>query len=92
VSIKAAGKAKRFGFVGLKALTQLSRRVLVESFTLLALFVELHLDGLHPGPRGYALIANALVLNKCKYSSTLKANDLVFILFYPKDSINSSIN
>jgi phospholipase/lecithinase/hemolysin len=82
VTIKAVADAKGLAFVDTKAMmTQLSTGGIVSnSFTLTATYVtggSFSLDGVHPSPRGYALIANAFssAIN-AKYSSTLKKVDV----------------
>lgn len=91
VTIKAIADSKGLAFVDTKALmTQLSTGGIVSnSFTLTSTYVTggaFSLDGVHPGPRGYALIANAFsdAIN-VKYSSTLKKIDLsLYPIIYPK--------
>ena len=82
VSIKAIADAKGLAFVDAKAIMdKLSTTGLVgNNFTMTSQFVfggSFSLDGVHPSPRGYALIANAFIdaINS-KYSSTLKKVDL----------------
>ena len=91
VTIKAVADSKGLAFVDTKAImTQLSTAGIVSnSFTLTSTYVTggaFSLDGVHPGPRGYALIANAFsdAIN-VKYSSTLKKIDLsLYPIIYPK--------
>jgi lysophospholipase L1-like esterase len=82
VSIKAIADAKGLAFVDAKAIMdKLSTTGIVgNNFTLTSSYVfggSFSLDGVHPSPRGYALIANAFIdaINS-KYSSTLKKVDL----------------
>jgi phospholipase/lecithinase/hemolysin/hydrogenase/urease accessory protein HupE len=90
VTIKAVADAKGLAFVDTKAMmTQLSTGGIVSnSFTLTATYVtggSFSLDGVHPSPRGYALIANAFssAIN-AKYSSTLKKVDVgLYSILYP---------
>ena len=62
-------------------MTQLSTTGIVSnSFTMTTTYVTggaFSLDGIHPSPRGYGLIANAFIdaINS-KYTSTLKKHDL----------------
>ncbi len=81
-SIKAIADAKGLAFVDAKAImTQLSTSGIVSnSFTMTTTYVTggaFSLDGIHPSPRGYALIANAFIdaINS-KYTSTLKKIDV----------------
>ena len=82
VSIKAIADAKGLAFVDAKAIMdKLSTTGLVgNNFTMTSTYVfggSFSLDGVHPSPRGYALISNAFIdaINS-KYSSTLKKVDL----------------
>jgi lysophospholipase L1-like esterase len=82
VSIKAIADAKGLAFVDAKAIMdKLSTTGIVgNNFTMTSQFVfggSFSLDGVHPSPRGYALISNAFIdaINS-KYSSTLKKVDL----------------
>ena len=90
VTIKAIADAKGLAFVDTKAImTQLSTGgVVSNSFTLTSAYVTggaFSLDGVHPGPRGYALITNAFMTAiNAKYSSTLKPVDLsLYPILYP---------
>lgn len=81
-SIRAIADAKGLAFVDAKAImTQLSTTGIVSnSFTMTTTYVTggaFSLDGIHPSPRGYGLIANAFIdaINS-KYTSTLKKHDL----------------
>lgn len=81
-SIKAIADAKGLAFVDAKAIMdKLSTTGLVgNNFTMTSTYVfggSFSLDGVHPSPRGYALISNAFIdaINS-KYSSTLKKVDL----------------
>ncbi|MEN9911955.1 MAG: hypothetical protein RI956_399, partial [Pseudomonadota bacterium] len=83
ITIKAAADAKGLAFVDAKAImTQLVSTAGFSSngFTLKSAFVTggaFSLDGVHPSPRGYALIANEFIKAiNAKYGSTLKAVDL----------------
>ncbi|MDD2822063.1 MAG: G-D-S-L family lipolytic protein, partial [Flavobacterium sp.] len=90
VTIKAVADAKGLAFVDTKAImAQLSTTgVVSNSFTLKSTYVTggaFSLDGVHPSPRGYALIANAFTaaINE-KYTSTLKKVDLgLYQILYP---------
>ena len=92
VTIKAIADAKGLAFVDTKAImTQLSSTtgIVSNSFTLTSAYVTggaFSLDGVHPGPRGYALIANAFTAAiNAKYASTLKPIDLsLYPILYPK--------
>ncbi|HEX9150761.1 MAG TPA: G-D-S-L family lipolytic protein [Flavobacterium sp.] len=90
ISIKTIADAKGLAFVDTKAImTQLSNGGIVSnSFTLTSAYVTggaFSLDGVHPSPRGYALIANAFAAAiNAKYSSTLKSVDLsLYPIVYP---------
>nr|WP_314895920.1 G-D-S-L family lipolytic protein [uncultured Flavobacterium sp.] len=90
VTIKAIADAKGLAFVDTKVImTQLSTVGIVSnSFTLTSAYVTggaFSLDGVHPGPRGYALITNAFMIAiNTKYSSTLKPVDLsLYPILYP---------
>ncbi len=83
ITIKAAADAKGLAFVDAKAIMiQLvsSAGYSSNGFTLKSTFVTggaFSLDGVHPSPRGYALIANEFIKAiNVKYGSTLKAVDL----------------
>jgi hypothetical protein len=82
VSIKAIADAKGLAFVDAKAImNQLSSTgIVANNFTMTSQFVfggSFSLDGVHPSPRGYALISNAFIdAINAKYSSTLKKVDL----------------
>ena len=81
-SIKAIADAKGLAFVDAKAImNQLSSTGIVSNnFTMTSQFVfggSFSLDGVHPSPRGYALISNAFIdAINAKYASTLKKVDL----------------
>jgi hypothetical protein len=91
VTIKAIADSKGLAFVDTKAImTQLSSKagIVSNSFTLTSTYVTggaFSLDGVHPGPRGYALITNAFMAAiNVKYSSTLKPVDLsLYPILYP---------
>ncbi|MFV8325682.1 G-D-S-L family lipolytic protein [Flavobacterium sp. ZS1P14] len=90
ISIKTIADAKGLAFVDTKAImTQLSNGgIISNSFTLTSAYVTggaFSLDGIHPSPRGYALIANAFTAAiNAKYSSTLKSVDLsLYPIVYP---------
>jgi lysophospholipase L1-like esterase len=83
ITIKAAADAKGLAFVDAKAImAQLVSPYgySANGFTLKSTFVTggaFSLDGVHPSPRGYALIANEFIKAiNAKYGSTLKAVDL----------------
>ncbi len=81
-SIKAIADSKGLAFVDAKAIMdKLSTTGIVgNNFTMTSTYVfggSFSLDGVHPSPRGYALIANAFIdAINAKYSSTLKKVDL----------------
>ena len=81
-SIKAIADAKGLAFVDAKAIMdKLSTTgIASNNFTVKAEYVfggAFSLDGVHPSPRGYALIANAFIdAINAKYSSTFKKVDL----------------
>jgi lysophospholipase L1-like esterase len=90
VTIKAIADAKGLAFVDTKTImTQLSTVGIVSnSFTLTSTYVtggSFSLDGVHPSPRGYALIANAFTAAiNAKYASTLPKVDLgLYPILYP---------
>ncbi len=90
ISIKAIADAKGLAFVDTKVIMdQLSSTgVVSNSFTITSAYVTggaFSLDGVHPSPRGYALIANAFsAAINTKYSSTLKKVDLsLYRILYP---------
>ncbi|MBU2061229.1 MAG: G-D-S-L family lipolytic protein [Bacteroidetes bacterium] len=91
VSIKAAADSKGLAFVDTKAImTQLSTGgIVANGFTTTSAYVTgggFSLDGIHPSPRGYALIANAFstAINE-KYGATLKKIDLsLYQILFPK--------
>ena len=90
VSIKSIADAKGLAFVDTKTIMdKLSTTGIVSnSFTLTSAYVTggaFSLDGVHPGPKGYALIANAFTAAiNAKYSSTLKQVDLsLYPVLYP---------
>jgi lysophospholipase L1-like esterase len=81
-SIKAIADAKGLAFVDAKVIMdKLSTTGIVgNNFTMTSTYVfggSFSLDGVHPSPRGYALISNAFIdaINS-KYSSTFKKVDL----------------
>lgn len=82
-SIKAIADAKGLAFVDAKVIMDklsTSTGIVVNNFTVKAEYVfggAFSLDGVHPSPRGYALIANAFfdAIN-AKYSSNFKKVDL----------------
>ena len=81
-SIKAIADSKGLAFVDAKAIMdKLSTTGIVgNNFTMTSTYVfggSFSLDGVHPSPRGYALIANAFIdAINAKYSSTFKKVDL----------------
>ena len=90
VTIKTVADAKGLAFVDTKAImTQLSSTGIVgNGYTMLSTYVtggSFSLDGVHPSPRGYALIANAFsdAIN-AKYTSTLPLVNLgLYPILYP---------
>lgn len=90
VSIKSIADAKGLAFVDTKVImTQLSNGGLESnSFTLTSTYVTggaFSLDGVHPSPRGYALIANAFMMAiNTKYAATLPSVNLgLYPILYP---------
>lgn len=89
-TIKSIADAKGLAFVDAKAIMdKLSTKegIVNNGFTLNSEFVfgnTFSLDGVHPGPRGYALLANAFTTAiNAKYESTLKLVDLShYPIFY----------
>lgn len=96
VTIQAAATTNGLAFVDAKAImTQLSSTAgfSANGFTLTSAFVTggaFSLDGVHPSPRGYALIANEfLKAINLKYSSNFKAVDLGnYRILFPQNSSN----
>ena len=89
-SIRAIADSKGLAFVDAKAIMdKLSTTGIVSNnFTMNSIYVtggSFSLDGVHPSPRGYALIANAFIdAINAKYSSTLKKVDLgKYRILYP---------
>ena len=89
-SIRAIADAKGLAFVDAKGIMdKLSTTGIVSNnFTMNSIYVtggSFSLDGVHPSPRGYALIANAFIdAINAKYSSTLKKVDLgKYRILYP---------
>lgn len=89
-SIRAIADAKGLAFVDAKAIMdKLSTTGIVSNnFTMNSIYVtggSFSLDGVHPSPRGYALIANAFIdAINAKYASTLKKVDLgKYRILYP---------
>lgn len=82
VAIKAAADAKGLAFVDAKALMDqlVGAGVTANGYTVTSTFVTgggFSLDGIHPSPRGYALIANKFMeAINLKYGSNLKGVDL----------------
>ena len=90
VTIKAIADAKGLAFVDTKAImTQLSAvGIVANGFTMTSTYVtggSFSLDGVHPSPRGYALIANAFsTAINAKYTSTLPMVSLgLYPILYP---------
>jgi len=91
VTIKATAVAKGLAFVDVKGMfDQLANGGILDgNFNLNAEYVlggAFSLDGLHPGPRGYALFANAFSRSiNTTYGSTLPMIDLgLYPILYPK--------
>ena len=91
ITIEALAKEKGLAFVDTRAiLTQLSTTgVRFGNFTMTSSFAvggAFSLDGVHPSPRGYGLIANIFVdAINAKYGSTLRHVDLgAYPIQYPK--------
>ena len=90
VTIKTIADAKGLAFVDTKAImTQLSTTGIVgNGYTMLSTYVtggSFSLDGVHPSPRGYVLIANAFAeAINAKYTSTLPLVNLgLYPILYP---------
>jgi lysophospholipase L1-like esterase len=91
VTIKAVATAKGLAFVDTKAVMDqlVNGGISANGFTVTAAFVSgggFSLDGIHPSPRGYALIANKFMeaING-KYGSNLKGVDLgKYRILFPK--------
>jgi lysophospholipase L1-like esterase len=90
VTIKAVAESKGLAFVDTKViLDKLSNGGIVSnSFTVTSTYVTggmFSLDGIHPSPRGYALIANAFsTAINTTYGSTLPMIDLgLYRILYP---------
>jgi hypothetical protein len=92
VTILAAANANQLAFVDSKELMDKIASptgYVFGSYTMKATYVtggSFSLDGIHPSPRGYALIANAFLdaINS-KYGSTLKKVDAKdYQILYPK--------
>jgi lysophospholipase L1-like esterase len=90
VTIKALADSKGLAFVDANAfMTQLNSGGIVgNGFTLTSTFVTggaFSLDGVHPSPRGYALLANKFVeAINAKYGSNMKGVDLGnYRILYP---------
>ena len=91
VTIKAAATAKGLAFVDAKDLMDrlVGVGVTANGFTLTSTFVTggaFSLDGIHPSPRGYALIANKFIeAINMTYGSNLKGVDLSnYRIMFPK--------
>jgi hypothetical protein len=91
VTIKATADANGLAFVDVKAMFDqlLNGGILDGNFVLTTEYVlggAFSLDGLHPGPRGYALIANAFSRSiNATYGSTLPMIDLgLYPVLYPE--------
>lgn len=90
LTIKSLADAKGLAFVDTKTImTQLSSVGIVASgFTMTSTYVtggSFSLDGVHPSPRGYALIANAFsAAINAKYTATLPMVNLgLYPILYP---------
>ncbi len=90
VSIKSIADSKGLAFVDAKAIMdQLSTSGIVSNdFTLTSAYVtggSFSLDGVHPSPRGYALIANAFstAINKTYKSTFPMVNLGLYSILYP---------
>ena len=95
VTIKSLATSKGLAFVDANAImTKIANEgVAANGFTLNSTYVSggaFSLDGVHPSPRGAALIANEFIkaINE-KYKSNLKGVDLGnYRILFPKDSAN----
>ena len=92
VTIKAQADAHGLAFVDANAiLSQInSGGILADTYTLTSAFVTggvFSLDGVHPGPRGYAFIANKfLEAINLQYGSNFKGVNMKnYPILYPKD-------
>jgi hypothetical protein len=90
VTIKAVAEAKGLAFVDTKVImNQLSTTgIVANTFTMTSTYVtggSFSLDGVHPSPRGYALIANAFsAAINAKYNATLPIVNLgLYAILYP---------
>lgn len=96
ITIQAAATANGLAFVDAKAImTQLNSAsgITANNFTLTANFVTggaFSLDGVHPSPRGYALIANKFIeAVNTKYGSNLKGVNLGnYRILFPQNPAN----
>ena len=95
ITIEAAAVANKWAFVDAKAvMDELSTTgITANNYTLNTAFATggaFSLDGFHPTPRGYALIANEFIKAiNLKYGSNLKGVDLGnYRILFPKDSAN----
>ncbi len=93
--IQAAATANDLAFVDAKAImTQLSTTgITANNYTLNTAFATggaFSLDGFHPTPRGYALIANEFIKAiNAKYGSNLKGVNLGdYRILFPRDAAN----
>lgn len=89
--IKTNADSKGLAFVDTNAfMSQLQRGIVIENLTISTTYVSggtFSLDGIHPTPRGYALIANLFVdAINTKYGATLKKVSLTnYPILYPKE-------
>ncbi|MFH6945659.1 G-D-S-L family lipolytic protein [Flavobacterium sp. FlaQc-50] len=91
VTIKAAQEANGLAFVDAKKVMEdlSTAGIVVDGYTMTSTFVTggtFSLDGVHPSPRGYALIANKFIeAINLKYGSNLKGVNLgKYQILYPK--------
>lgn len=91
VTIKTIADSKGLAFVDTKAMMDklVNGGISANGFTVTAAFVSgggFSLDGIHPSPRGYALIANKFMeAINAKYGSNLKGVDLsTYRILFPK--------
>jgi lysophospholipase L1-like esterase len=91
VTIKAVADSKGLAFVDVNALMEQAKNggVVANGFTVSDTFVTggfFSLDGIHPSPRGYAVIANKFTAAiNATYGSNLKAVDLGnYRILFPK--------
>lgn len=90
VTIKSLANSKDLAFVDINAIMKQIDKggILVDNFTMTSAFITggtFSLDGVHPSPRGYALIANKFIeAINVKYGSNIKGVNLGnYPILYP---------